>query len=141
MPCAKAMPEFRPDRTIPAEVRDIALPLCEQHAEIVPPWCGLVTIGFDPDDAEARACVITDVEYRRAKLWIGPLFLNLTPAERSDVVRHELQHIVTEPFVDLVRSIIAELKPHDKALARVFSEELRRVREATVVDLSRVWTI
>lgn len=112
----------------------------------LPEWCRGLYICFDgePDEPQgdgrqAIARMVVEVEYRRAKLVLGPPWLDQTEEERVVTLRHEMMHVVVQPMVDVFHRAIAHLEEKDPRLHALLVETHRHAWEGVVCDLAELW--
>jgi hypothetical protein len=128
------------DAGTPAEIcRALRKPLLE-WGWLLPLNCHELDVYFNkPESGAAELAVGLHGEYRRARFYAGPSWLEFaTAAERDAAVLHELVHIVAGEITECADALIDKLCDEgDEKLKRWATECVRRACEGTVVDLTR----
>lgn len=124
---------------MPVAIRDVALPLVERWAHVLPSWVGEIKIEWDEKDTECNARIWVSFEYRRVVLSICSHFMSLPPDQQSHTILHEICHSYTTPIaaaaIESVQAIVGAESTPGSRLARVYLDERS---EGCTEDLTRL---
>ena len=116
---------------VPDKTRKAAEPDIKLLARLVlPTWVHLLYISFD-FEAEKYASADVRLDYREATITISSDWVNLTPAKRAHVLRHEVAHIIVAPLAESIQHL---LKLADSHRVRETVESMLNQREEEIVE-------
>ncbi len=113
-------------------------PLLEEHEALLPPWCEIAHVKYQPDLPGADCGV--DFEYRRIRLRFGSAFFALTEPERRETFEHEFAHCYAHQLYNVASELIETLLPGDEnRMARALAtSRLKEANEGVTQDLGRL---
>jgi hypothetical protein len=134
------------DMRVPPEVAASARPLFLRWLHLAPTWCHTLVILWDdaPGSSAAgteAARVTAAPEYRRGTITLCSSWLTEEPGQREEMVRHELQHLVTWPLQQLWTDVSAIVRKGNKELGAALDERWRLALEGCTQDLTRAATL
>ncbi len=129
------------DGNLPPEIKAAVAPVLTAYAPMLPPRLEDLRVRYDSD---RDACMATQVDYRNrwVRLIVTGHWLNESPQQREEAVRHEIVHMLLAPLQAAVQRIVDDtLKPttgmsaaYDLAISLAVDGE-----EATTEDIARAF--
>jgi hypothetical protein len=123
------------DGNLPKEIRAAVEPTI--RAFPLPAWLEVLTVCYDSLNSADYARIVTEPQYRRAKMTLGAQFMDEPDTGREDTVRHELSHIFLAPIESAWDMVAEHAIPEDRRdLAKAMWEE---AWESVVSDMCYAW--
>lgn len=111
----------------------------------LPPWCRTLHVEWDDDADDSApaghkglARAESEVGYRRATLTLYAPWLSATPADREEVIAHELSHFVTQPLSHLFDEALHLIPKEQKALRESMLNRWLETMEGCTTDLAEM---
>lgn len=114
-------------------------PLLLRHEKLLPQWLDACHVRCETHDSDAPTCIAamtTQMEYRRAHLFVYALWLNETPEHREQAIVHECMHLYTHAQRIFTKDVIILATPENKHLGDYLREQERTTNESTTEDLT-----
>lgn len=123
---------------VPEEIARAVAPYVEKWAWLAPSWVRVLYVG---NMTKASDGVVARIEssyrYRRAAIYVTPLWLEESPEERERYLLHEMCHLFTRPADEWVQLTLRRLVPDDSAvLHRELADHFEEFIEGCTVDLT-----
>lgn len=119
---------------VPAEVRPAIAAALEEAIDVLPRWLTEMSVRW-ASGSSALAEMNTQADYRRAILTVHAGWLEISPAERVEVIQHELVHVLVQPVVDVLHNVLDACEAPE-AVQRFAKEQIRRAWEGATCDVT-----
>jgi hypothetical protein len=120
----------------PPEYSSAVLSIIEHFRWIIPTWCHALSVEYKWSDADGdgrtRADCLAEPQYRQARIRFYASFLEMSDADRKNVIVHELLHIVTAPLARATEDALWAATMSDDA--RKLATKMRNEAEECVVE-------
>lgn len=122
------------DADFPPELKTLIEEILAKYAWLCPLWLQELEIGWYSDERESTAEMSVLSDYRSAKMWIYPRFLNCTRPKQFEAVVHELVHCFNVPLktacLNALEDVAPDVDEKIKAMARrAINKEMERITQ------------
>lgn len=129
----RTMPNMIIADFLPDEISATVMPLVDSHTDVLPGWVVELDILWD-ETHETVAKMRPHIDYRRAKLTIGPTWVNATHEMRRRTIIHEFMHVQLGPLHQMGVRLLDIAGAGNEALGTELREAFRIALEQTTVD-------
>ena len=119
--------EWAPELLMPIRV------LLREFECLLPNWCAVAHVAFNPDE-DTAACNV-DFEYRRIRLSFGAKFFSSTPKEQRAFFLHEMMHGYAHHLYCVAYDLLGDAIDDELAL-KLARKQLREANEGITSDLT-----
>ena len=124
---------------IPEEVRGAIDMTLKPLYQFLPGWIHCLYIMWSPSRNGEAAEVLTNWQYRDARITITELWMLLGRADRRTTMVHEIMHMYTAPLADYVIEIMDKVLGDDKRLLDIVHTEMTTRNEIATQELTRAF--
>lgn len=122
-------------RNTPPEVRQALEPMLKRWGALLPSWVQDVRVAYD-GTRDATMSVTTNYRNRWILLLVTGNWMAEAQGERENALRHELAHVLLEPFDSVVERVLDTL-PEDTVTEQLARGMVEDGAEAAVEDIAR----
>jgi hypothetical protein len=102
---------------------------------LIPAWVDHLLVVYQDNDDNMTLSVVVTEEYRSGHVIVGPGWVRVPPAERSQYVMHEILHCSTNHLFTVFTALLEACEAEGTPLAKWAEEEARKAIERTTTDL------
>lgn len=127
--------------TVPDELEAGIRQHVDAELDLLPSWVAEVDVNFTTDSEDVPCAQMRPhPDYRRAKLTIGPDWVNCSTRYRTVVIRHEFMHVQLAPLHAFAVRLLDLAGRGNDALDSELRAGFRTALEQTTVDLEALAT-
>ena len=134
MSVERELPGVRIVNFLPDELSATVGPIVDANLDLLPNW--IVELNILWDDEGGVAKMRPHIDYRRAKMTIGPQWIDASAPFRRRTIMHEFMHCQLGPLHILATRLVEMAGKDNVALTEELHEQLRIALEQTTVDVT-----